>query len=125
MLTIRIVAGVSSILALSPGLVIGGRGREKEGLVSTACACACMHYVFRIFYHKSVRRSSGQLVFVYGEARRKKYPDSHVFNIAPAHVIEQALAHTACALYGNAIATIKVNVGRFCGNSLSGALLQG
>jgi hypothetical protein len=30
----------SLFLYSSPGLLIGGRGRGREGLVSTACACA-------------------------------------------------------------------------------------
>ena len=38
--------------------------------------CMRMCYVFCIFYRKSVRKSSGQVVFVHGEASRSKYPDS-------------------------------------------------
>ena len=76
-------------MASSPGLLIGGRG---EGERRPGIHCMRMHYIFRVFYRKSVRKCSGQMVFVHGEASRNKYPDSHVFSSAPAHIFELALA---------------------------------
>ena len=49
---------------------------------------------YATFYHKSVHKCSGQMVFVHREASQNKYLDSHVFNSTPAHVFELALVQT-------------------------------
>ena len=56
-------------------------------------------------------------MFIYGEGLPTKYPESHVLSA-------RARAHTAYHVermlqsYSGAMATIKVNVCRFCGNTV-------
>ena len=67
------------LVASSPGLRGEGKGRPGTH-------CMRMRHVFRIFYRKIVRKSTGRTCSYHGEGLPKQYPESHVLSGARARI---------------------------------------